>query len=641
MEFWFDQSHLPHLTLQDNGSIQCECGATLKSSVGHSIMKHRAGAAHVAFTAQRDALLDESVAAARTGPGIAVPLLQRMTQEIFKYHREVVPDGQNRAMRERSRSALEQICRELWPKAVIHVFGSVASTLYLRDSDIDFTVALPESDMELLRDTAEPAEAPNRRRNRKQAAAAADAAATDATGAPGASSSSSTSSSTTSSALSKAAQLHDVSWVPPDSETRNLFVNNLPFTASPDDVLSIFEPCGAGGVFLPMRAGSTQLKGLGFLLMPTLQAASDAVTAMNGVVLGGRPLRVSLAKYGFSTELAQPGHLVRAHNTVFFDEKRAAAATAAPAAPAVATDDDDDDEHDDDNNDDDNEDDLPEEEWTAEDARRRGGDVLALTKLYQLLRKDRSLGQFKLIAMARIPIIQRHVRGQSSLGAWPFDLTINRLLGVYNSALIRHFVLADARFAPLALLVKAWAGRLGVNSSQHGYLSSYALYLMLIFYLQTRAPPVLPNLCAGRAAGGSVLVDGYNCYFDREAQAPSKNTMLHSELLIGFFRFYAAEFDYENEVVCVRRAARTTKSDLQTELTALIEDTRYPSMQLKRHSLVANWKKEVLAVEDPFENNFNPARHLQDHRFAYVVRCFKSTYVALVAQPTLATLNIH
>lgn len=289
---------------------------------------------------------------------------------------------------------------------------------------------------------------------------------------------------------------------------------------------------------------------------------------------------------------------------------------------------------------DDGDDDAPDDEWTDEDARRRGGDVLALTEVYNELRSDRNRGHFKLISMARIPIIQRQVRGPSNLGAWPFDLTINRLLGVFNSALIRHFVLADARFAPLALLVKAWAGRLGVNSSQHGYLSSYALYLMLIFYLQTRSPPVLPNLCAGRAQG-STLVDGYNCYFDREPQRPSLNTATHGELLIGFFRFYATEFDFENEVVSVRRAARTSKTDLQTELTALIEDTRYPSMQLKRHSLVSNWKKEVLAVEDPFENNFNPARHLQDHRFAYVMRCFKTTFVALVAQPSLATLNVH
>jgi RNA recognition motif-containing protein len=602
-------------------------------------MKHRAGATHVAFTTQRDSLLADAVQAARTGPAIAAPLLQRMTQEIFKYHREVVPDGQNRAQRERSRLALELICRELWPNAVIHVFGSVASTLYLRDSDIDFTVALPEADMQVLRNTAEPAAPPSRRRNRKSATAAA--ATTTGGDTPAAPAVASSSSSTTSSALSKAAELHDVSWVPPDSETHNLFVTNLPFTASADDVLSIFEPCGAGGVFLPMRAGTTQMKGLGFLLMPTKQSASDAISAMNGVVLGGRPLRVSLAKYGFSTELAQPGFLVRAHNTIFFDEKRAAAAASAASTSATTATEHNDDDDDGDDDDDDDEDDLPEEEWTAEDARRRGGDVLALTKLFQLLRKDRALGQFKLIDMARIPIIQRHVRGPSTLGSWPFDLTINRLLGVYNSALIRHFVLADARFAPLALLVKAWAGRLGVNSSQHGYLSSYALYLMLIFYLQTRAPPVLPNLCAGRSTGGSVLIDGYNCYFDREAQPPSKNTLTHSELLIGFFRFYATEFDYENEVVCVRRAARTTKADLQTELTALIEDARYPSMQLKRYSLVSNWKKEMLAVEDPFENNFNPARHLQDHRFAYVVRCFKSTFVALVAQPTLATLNIH
>jgi hypothetical protein len=496
-------------------------------------MKHRAGATHVAFTTQRDSLLADAVQAARTGPAIAAPLLQRMTQEIFKYHREVVPDGQNRAQRERSRLALELICRELWPNAVIHVFGSVASTLYLRDSDIDFTVALPEADMQVLRNTAEPAAPPSRRRNRKSATAAA--ATTTGGDTPAAPAVASSSSSTTSSALSKAAELHDVSWVPPDSETHNLFVTNLPFTASADDVLSIFEPCGAGGVFLPMRAGTTQMKGLGFLLMPTKQSASDAISAMNGVVLGGRPLRVSLAKYGFSTELAQPGFLdARAQHHLLRREvcSRAAAAAAAAAAckerccchyrqptrstattmPTRTT-----------TTTTTTRTTLPEEEWTAEDARRRGGDVLALTEAVPAAAQaTATLGQFKLIDMARIPIIQRHVRGPSTSGrvaVRPDDQPPAR----------RVQQRADSPLcAGRRALRAARAARQGVGGPPRRQQLAARLPVVVRalshadFLSADARAAVLPNLCAGRATGSSVLIDGYNCYFDREAQPPSQ-----------------------------------------------------------------------------------------------------------------------
>jgi hypothetical protein len=64
-------------------------------------------------------------------------------------------------------------------------------------------------------------------------------------------------------------------------------------------------------------------------------------------------------------------------------------------------------------------------------------------------------------------------------------------------------------------------------------------------------------------------------------------------------------------------------------------------MQLKRHTLVSDWTSEELAIEDPFENNFNPARHLFEHRLAYVLRCFKTTFTQLCSLPSLSTLNVH
>lgn len=52
----------------------------------------------------------------------------------------------------------------------------------------------------------------------------------------------------------------------------------------------------------------------------------------------------------------------------------------------------------------------------------------------------------------------------------------------------------DPRMVQLSLIVKRWAKRRGINSAFKGTLSSYAYVILVIFFLQTRNPPVLPAL---------------------------------------------------------------------------------------------------------------------------------------------------
>lgn len=53
---------------------------------------------------------------------------------------------------------------------------------------------------------------------------------------------------------------------------------------------------------------------------------------------------------------------------------------------------------------------------------------------------------------------------------------------------------ADHRVKELAYVVKHWAKRRWVNNASEGTLSSYGYLLCLVHYLQTRSPPVVPNL---------------------------------------------------------------------------------------------------------------------------------------------------
>ena len=54
--------------------------------------------------------------------------------------------------------------------------------------------------------------------------------------------------------------------------------------------------------------------------------------------------------------------------------------------------------------------------------------------------------------------------------------------------------MADPRVKELAYVVKHWAKRRCVNNASEGTLSSYGYLLCLVHFLQTRNPPVVPNL---------------------------------------------------------------------------------------------------------------------------------------------------
>lgn len=53
---------------------------------------------------------------------------------------------------------------------------------------------------------------------------------------------------------------------------------------------------------------------------------------------------------------------------------------------------------------------------------------------------------------------------------------------------------ADPRVKDLAYIIKRWAKRRWMNNASEGTLSSYGYVLCLVHFLQTRDPPVVPNL---------------------------------------------------------------------------------------------------------------------------------------------------
>lgn len=76
------------------------------------------------------------------------------------------------------------------------------------------------------------------------------------------------------------------------------------------------------------------------------------------------------------------------------------------------------------------------------------------------------------------------------------DITVNNILAIVNTKLLRDYAAVDDRLLQLVFVVKLWAKRRQVNDSYRGTLSSYCYVLMCIHLLQQRSPPVLPCLQA-------------------------------------------------------------------------------------------------------------------------------------------------
>ncbi len=75
-----------------------------------------------------------------------------------------------------------------------------------------------------------------------------------------------------------------------------IYVGNLPFTATPEDVQALFEPYGkVVSVNLINDRESGRPRGFGFVEMGEVEAAA-AIAAVNGAEFGGRALRVNPAQ---------------------------------------------------------------------------------------------------------------------------------------------------------------------------------------------------------------------------------------------------------------------------------------------------------------------------------------------------------
>ncbi|TAQ85968.1 hypothetical protein B7494_g5708 [Chlorociboria aeruginascens] len=151
------------------------------------------------------------------------------------------------------------------------------------------------------------------------------------------------------------------------------------------------------------------------------------------------------------------------------------------------------------------------------------------------------------------------------------DMNVNNTLALENTRMIKTYVEIDPRVRPLAMIIKHWTKRRIVNDAAFGgTLSSYTWICMIINFLQTRAPPILPALhqrphliLPNKDGPESSFADN----LDALRNFGQKNQESLGDLLFSFFRFYAHEFDYDKLVISVRSGKQISKVDKKWHVT--------------------------------------------------------------------------
>uniref|UniRef100_A0A915DP09 PAP-associated domain-containing protein n=1 Tax=Ditylenchus dipsaci TaxID=166011 RepID=A0A915DP09_9BILA len=173
--------------------------------------------------------------------------------------------------------------------------------------------------------------------------------------------------------------------------------------------------------------------------------------------------------------------------------------------------------------------------------------VTVLSSIMRALQKARNVSENNLI-LAKVPILR--IVFSAAHSHLTVDLNANNSVAIRNTHLLNFYSKADCR-------------RRGINDANRSSFTSYSLVLMVIHYLQCGTqPPVLPSL---QKLYPAVFSDANICRLNvaaplmpaLESQWKSGNNQCFlGELLLGFFRYYAHDFNFDTDAISVRLGHR-------------------------------------------------------------------------------------
>mmetsp|Transcript_69477 Transcript_69477/g.203290 ORF Transcript_69477/g.203290 Transcript_69477/m.203290 type:complete len:529 (-) Transcript_69477:109-1695(-) len=147
----------------------------------------------------------------------------------------------------------------------------------------------------------------------------------------------------------------------------------------------------------------------------------------------------------------------------------------------------------------------------------------------------------KFVSRAKVPVLKVQFEDQHEVHE--VDITEGNYEALVNTQLLLHYSRIHSKVRRFVVDVKNWAKTEGCCGACTGHLSSYAFCLLGLYFLQTKAK--LPALPVDVFIAGQVPA--------LPVWAPHQSL---EELMSGWLKFYAEEFDWEHEVVSVRHGKR-------------------------------------------------------------------------------------
>merc|ERR1711953_622165 len=190
----------------------------------------------------------------------------------------------------------------------------------------------------------------------------------------------------------------------------------------------------------------------------------------------------------------------------------------------------------------------------------------ALRKEVQYLFHKRKENVVVRVVNARVPVLKFSYSYDNKYDV-DCDVCVNNENALRNTHLLHTYSHLDDRVRPLVMVVKEWARINGINDAAKGTLSSYALTLMCLHFLQ----------CGCDQAIVPSLQKSYPEYFNIEdvvelvetkpweeiPQNTSTNAATDGELLLNFFDYFSS-FPWEKERICIFEGRSAITSELPT-----------------------------------------------------------------------------
>lgn len=221
-----------------------------------------------------------------------------------------------------------------------------------------------------------------------------------------------------------------------------------------------------------------------------------------------------------------------------------------------------------------------------------------------------------LVIPASVPIL----KFMDTISGCECDINVNNTVGVRNTHLLRAYCGVDYRVRPLVMLVKKWAKKHDINDASHGTLSSYALTLMVIHYLQGICKPAVvpvlqrkyPEVFKYHGDVSNISVQDPCKHIDSNK---SENRQSLGQLFVGFFKYFAEDFSWNQDYISIKMGAA------------------YPRYRGK-------WKRKPICIEEPFDGN-NVAKSVCTlENFNKIHMKFRLAWHTLKISPSLESIKV-